>query len=215
MRIGFGEIIDFLLREVDGGFEIDPEIQDGPVDLENAFRELAGQRPHRRAGGALRSAVDQVGYRLGLGKIDLVVEEGPFGEFARPGDPGAQGAGALEQPGHDDGSAMALQFDHVLACERLRRRKEKHDAAVDRAPVGVDEVYEFCAPGRRNTSDEFLSHAPQIRPGQAHDANAAPSRRGGDGGDRLPANHPALLSAVDGVLRRSLLDLASDVPLLC
>ena len=84
------------------------------VQFADGARELALQRTHRRTGSTGRCSVDQVGNRLGLGKVHLAVEEGTSAEFARFGqprqDPGSGRAAVAGRPGRH-----GPQFEDILA----------------------------------------------------------------------------------------------------
>ena len=86
-------------------------------------------------------------------------------------------------------AAVALEFQHILAGEGVRRRKVEQDALVDGFPRGV---LEACQAGPARfwpLVAERFSQRKEIEPGQSHHADAtAPGRGGnsGDGGARLP-----------------------------
>ncbi|MNR10671.1 hypothetical protein D3C85_1269340 [compost metagenome] len=80
-----GEKIDFLLRKVDCGLDVDAQ-------ADQFFRQVIhtqGKSPLQRAQGIARrlcgTGLDQVGDCLGLGQVELVIEKGAFAEFTRPG----------------------------------------------------------------------------------------------------------------------------------
>ena len=75
---------------------------------------------HGAAGGLLAGGFDEIGDGLGLGQIQLVVEEGALAELARAG--GADAVDlqdAADQHVQNDGAAMALQLQHVFAGEAV------------------------------------------------------------------------------------------------
>jgi hypothetical protein len=76
--------------------------ENSPASERNAARAACG--------GA---AVDEVGDGLGLGEIELVVEEGAFGELAGARRARAECDDAREQQVHDHGPAVALQLQHI------------------------------------------------------------------------------------------------------
>ncbi len=97
-----------------------------------------------RACRLLGAAGDEVGNRLGLREVELVVEKRSLGEFAGLCKPRAKLDGGVNEHRHDDRPAMALQLQNRLACERAGRRKVKRDAAVQLLAAGVTK----CAVGR-------------------------------------------------------------------
>ena len=92
-------------------------------------RELAGERARGRARRRLGRCIDQVGHRLGLRQVESIVEERTPRELPRLGKPQAHRAPRLEaardQQAQHDRTAMPLQFEHVLAGVRMRRRESK------------------------------------------------------------------------------------------
>jgi hypothetical protein len=113
-------------------------------------REGAGQRTAGRAGGRLGAGVDQVGHRLGLGQVELVVEEGALGELAGLGQAQAgqarlAGVGALQrrlqaarqQQLQHHRAAVGLQFQHVFAGVAVRRGKVQRQPVVDGRAIGI------------------------------------------------------------------------------
>ena len=109
--------------------------------------------PDMRAAGAARggfgAGIDQVGDGLGLGQVDLVVEEGALGEFAGLGHPQADAPApglqaARQQQLQHHRPAMGLQFQHVLAGVGVGRREMDRQALVDGAAVGRAERQVGC-----------------------------------------------------------------------
>ena len=71
------EEVDLLFREVERGLDQHAQVdQSASTSACDLLRERAGQRPRRRSRGGLGAGVDQVGDGLGLGQVELVVEEG-------------------------------------------------------------------------------------------------------------------------------------------
>ena len=111
-----------------------------------SLRERAVERARGRARRRFGAGVDQVGDGFGLGQVELVVEEGALGEFARPGDAQARRArpvrrridrgggleAAREQQLQHDRAAVRLQLEHVFAGVRVRRREVERQALIDR-----------------------------------------------------------------------------------
>ena len=84
-RIGLLQKVDFLFREIQRGFDQHAQVDQRVAQHMDPVREHAGQRTAGASGCGFGAGIDQVGHRLGLGQIELVVEEGPLGEFTRPG----------------------------------------------------------------------------------------------------------------------------------
>jgi hypothetical protein len=78
------ERIQRFVGEVDGRFHVDAQqhqLLDHGLD---AAREHAVQRTSCSARGTVVAGGDQVGDGLGLGQVELAVEERPFAELTRP-----------------------------------------------------------------------------------------------------------------------------------
>ena len=150
-------------------------------------RELARQRAAGAAGRGLGAGVDQVGYRLGLGQVDLVVQKGPLAEFTRPRQPQTQTLAKLQAARHQQlqhhRAAVGLQFQHVFAGVGGRRREVDCQALVDHAAVGGAEWQVMRLACIQVALEQGLNDGRQVRAGQAHDAHRAASGGGGDGND--------------------------------
>ena len=78
--------------------------------------EAAGEeRTAERAAAAVEASMRSA--TLGLGQVELAVEEGAAGEFAGFGEAGAEFEAAGQQHLHDHRAAVALEFDDVFAGE--------------------------------------------------------------------------------------------------
>ena len=194
-HLAVGQEVDLLLGEVDGRLHVDPQL-DEPLDQRrDPPREGALQRAQGVLGGAPGAGVDQVGDRLGLGQVELVVEEGPLGEFARAGQAGAQLQAALQQQVHDHRAAVALQLQHVLAGEGVGAGEPEGDALVDH-PLGALEGAVEGVAGRGAVAQHRLGDRRAQGPGEANDADTPAPGRGGEGGDGVlvvKAGHGILL----------------------
>ena len=93
--------------------------------------EIALQRAQRGARRLLGSAVDQIGDGFGLGEIDFIVEKGAFAEFAGARQTRAQANHFAQQAIENHRPAMALQFEHVFAGERMRSGEKQRDTLIE------------------------------------------------------------------------------------
>ncbi|MNP52250.1 hypothetical protein D3C76_1466290 [compost metagenome] len=125
-----GEEVDFLFREVDRRFDIDPQTDQLLGEVMHTCRKCALQRPQGITSCLGRTGFNQVGNGFGLGQIKLVVEEGAFAEFPRSGKTAAQFQAALEQHIQNNGSTVALKFQHVFTGKRVWSREIQGDALV-------------------------------------------------------------------------------------
>ena len=119
LRIGLLQKIDLLFGKIERGLHQHAQLDQRIAQRMDLGRELPRQRPAGAAGGGLGVGVDQVGDRLGLRQVDLVVQESAFGEFARlchaQSDGGTSFDAARQQQLQHHRSAMGLQFQHVFA----------------------------------------------------------------------------------------------------
>jgi hypothetical protein len=131
------EGIQRFVGEVDGRFHVDAQqhqLLDHRID---AAREHAIQRTTCRARGTVVARGDQVGDGLGLGQVELAVEERPFAELTRPRLARTERDAARDQLLQQHRAAVALQFHHFFAGEAVRCREPQHDAIVDDLAVGI------------------------------------------------------------------------------
>ena len=136
----------------------------------------------RGAGGAGVACGDQVGDGFGLCEVELAVEEGALAELAGAcmarAERGAFGHDALE----DDGTAVRLQFDDVLAGEARGRGEEQGDAVVEDFIAGTHAHVMRVSRDKRDAAQRFGDRA-AARTGQAHHPDATGTGGGGDGDD--------------------------------
>ena len=126
--------VDFLLRKIEhrlGQRAQFGELRDQAVDRRGEF---AAERAQRRARRFAARGVDQVGHRFGLRQIELAVEKRAAREFARLGKARAGIEHGAEHRMRHHRSAVALQFEHVLAGIGMRRRKYSAMPSSMRSP---------------------------------------------------------------------------------
>ncbi len=145
--------------------------------------KLALQGAHRGARGLRGAAADQVGDRLGLGKVELVVEKGALGKFARTRRARAERQHTRQQQVEHHRTAVAVQLQHMFAGEGGRRREIQREAGVDQRAVSGPEIPPSRLARRWQRPQQAARDVRHVRSGNAHDANAALSGRRGDGGD--------------------------------
>ena len=183
----FFKEVDFLFGEIQRGLDQHAQVDDAVGQVVDAGREFARQRGHGAARGGHRGRVDQVGHGLGLGQVHAVVEEGAAGELAGLGQAqalvAAGGQAAVEHAAQHGGTAVALQLQHVLAGIGMRGAEVQRDAFVEQLAVHRFERQVVRVARREVALEQFAHQSGQIRTGNAHDADAAPSWCGGDGGD--------------------------------
>ncbi len=148
MGIRLAQEIDLFLRKIERGLHQHAQVHQRiaqPVDL---VGEGTRQRTAGAARGGFGAGVDQVGDRLGLREVDLVVQERALGELAGPRQPQARQArpargtvrlaGGLQAAGQQQlqhhGAAVRLQLQHVLSGVAVRRGKIQRQPLVDGLP---------------------------------------------------------------------------------
>ena len=96
-----GQVRDFLVGEVEGPLDEGADLDELGHRRVHPIGERAVERAPGEPGRLVRRRVDEVRHRLGLGEIELAVEERPFGELAGPGRAGAEGEHPAGHPVED------------------------------------------------------------------------------------------------------------------
>ncbi len=166
-------------------------MDEGVAQAVDLFGELARERAAGTARRGLGAGVDQVGNRLGLGQVDLVVQERPLGELAGLGQAQARQSGlrrlqaARQQQLQHHGPAVGLQLQHVLAGVAVRRGEEKRQPLVDGLALGVGKGQVMRLARLQRAAQQILHEGRQATARHAHDAHGATPWGGGDGGYRI------------------------------
>ena len=131
----------------------------------------------------MRCGIDEVRDRLGLGEVELAVEERPFGELARPGRARAEGEDPAGHPVEDNRAAVTLKLQRVLTGIGVRGGKPEGEPGVQGLAVTGQEP----GRGRDPRFRDPAHHRPRdlARPWTAHphDSDSAAPGRSGDGGN--------------------------------
>ena len=133
-------------------------------------------------------------------QVELVVEVGARGEFARLGDAQPDiGAGfetTREQQLQHDRTTVRLQLEHRFAGVRMRCRKVDREALVDRLAVGTEKGQIGRMARREHTRAQRSDHRAEVASRDANDADrAAPGRaRNGDDGLVMARQHPRIFA---------------------
>ncbi|MNP23714.1 hypothetical protein D3C76_1164320 [compost metagenome] len=135
-----------------------------------------------------RTGFNQVGNGFGLGEVQFVVEEGALTEFPRPGETATQFQAALEQHIQNNRTAMALQLQHIFACERVRAGEIQGNALVQHLVVFTEKRTVVSKSRLELATTEGLGRNAGQRPGNTHDAYTAATLSGGDGCDGFARN---------------------------
>ena len=189
-QVGVAQRVDLLVGKVERRLDQHAQLDQLVHQAMDLARKLAGQRAQRRAGRLRRAGLDQVGNRLGLGQVQLVVEKGTAGELARLRQPRTEFQAASQQLLHHHWAAVALQFEHVLAGKGMRRGKVEQDALIDSRASRVAEADQACQARRRPGAGQPFGKAASPTPGDTHDADATTAGRRGNGGDVVRLSVP-------------------------
>ena len=147
------EQFEVLVGKVDRRLDVAAQFYQRRFQTRNLGRELAAERIERRARSSRRTGADQVGHRLGLRQIELVVQERALRELSRPRRARAELEAALNQQRHHHRPAVPVQLQHVLAGEGTRRREVKRESRIDRRAGAIEESAQLCAAGLRQRAD--------------------------------------------------------------
>ena len=103
------------------------------VKLAKRAVRLAERLPALRLG----LGIHQIGQPLDLGQVHPPTVEGPAGELPRLGrtEP-FELRQRLQSRRHNGSPAMHMEFGHVLAGERVRRREEQDETVIDEIAIG-------------------------------------------------------------------------------
>ncbi|MPM33493.1 hypothetical protein SDC9_80069 [bioreactor metagenome] len=175
-RIGLLQKIDLFFREVQSRLHQHAQMDQRVAQRVDLFGERARQRTPRTARSRLGARIDQIGNRLGLGQIDLVVEKRPLRELPRLRQPqlrrrrARQLHAARYQQLQHHRPAMRLQLQHILAGIAVRPRKEQRQPPINRLPVPVRDR-QIVRLARVQRAPQQLPHK-RLKPLARHPHNA-------------------------------------------
>ncbi len=130
-RRGVFDDIDLLFGKIECCFDQHAQFDQALDQGMNGLRKLSGQRTQRSPNRLRRRCLNQVGNRLGLCEIELVVEICAAGKFARLCKTRAKLKAAGEQELQNHRAAVSLEFQHIFAGEGIGRRKVEQDSLVE------------------------------------------------------------------------------------
>ena len=112
-----------LVREIDRRFEMRHKPQEplAPAAIDPA--EMAVELAQGLAALRLRFGRREIGDRLGLGQVELVVQKGAAGELAGLGEPQSPPRQCRHDRRQNGAAAMHMKFGDILAGDAVRRRK--------------------------------------------------------------------------------------------
>ncbi len=184
-----GEEVDLLFRKIDRRLNVGSQLDERVGEAPDHRRELPLQGSHRSTSRLSRAGVDQVGDRLGLSQIELVVEKRTLCELARVGASRPELDDSRYQSLEHHLAPVTVQFQHVLAGVRVRCREEKRQTGIDRLVVRIREAGERRATRYRDLTKHDSSDFGRLDTGDPHDADPASTRRGCGSHDRVGVSH--------------------------
>ena len=185
-HLAVGEEVDLLVREVDGRFHIDAQPDQALHQLLDFAGELPLQGVHGAAGGLFAGGFNKVSDGFGLGQIQLVVDEGALAELAGAGRADAiDFQNAADQHVHDDGAAVALQLQHILAGEAVGGFEQQGDALIQYLALLILERQIFGVAHPRELAEHYPGDLFGGGAGDPDYADATTAWRGGLGHDRI------------------------------
>ena len=189
--IRLGKKVNFLIRKVDGALAKYAHFKKLLRDRMDALRELARERAKRTPRRLARGAVDEIEDRLRLGQVYLPVDESALRELARASAPSAKGQHPFKQHVEHHRATMPLQFQHVLAGKRMRPLEPDRNALIKRYAVRVAKTAKDRPSRCEFPTRQRLRYFRGQGPGHAHNADAAPPRRGRDRSYGIDSRHGA------------------------
>ena len=175
-----------LVRKIDRGLEMRQQPQQplAPAAIQGA--EPAFELAQRLAALRLGFGGGEVGHRLGLGQIELAVEEGAAGEFSGLGEAQAAPAECRDDRGQHGAAAMQVQFRDILAGDAVGSGEPQRQPVIDAlAGIGIAHPHMPREPSRRQTAGKRLHGRPGLGAGEADNGDGGAPRRGRRGVDRV------------------------------
>ena len=151
----------------------------------DAFRERAGQCIGGGAHCRLGRPVNQIRHRLRLRQIHPPVQKCPLAKLPGQRQPRPQRAAPLKQRPQQHRPAMRMQLHHILPGRTGRPHKTNHQPLIQHPPIRRQKPPQPRHPRRRQSPNQWPHHLKHPPPGQPHQPNRPPPRRGGDGDDCL------------------------------
>ncbi len=162
-----GKEVDFFLGKIDRRLDMHAQGDQRVLQRIHLAREHAFHRTQRGACTGLRTRGDEIGHGFGLGEIELAVEEGALGEFAWARQARPECAYPSQQGIEQDRTAMALQFQHVLAGVGGRGGEVQQQPAIDQFAVAIAEGGEMRVARLRRAAEQDFGHRRNGRTGHA------------------------------------------------
>ena len=134
---GAGLRVDLFLREIDVGFEVGEDAQQGIAQVGDGLAEATGELGIGRAQCQRRLRRDDIHDGLRLREVHFAIKESTLGELAGPGGsrPGLED-GFQNLAGHEN-AAVAADFQHVLAGVAVGFGEMGDDDVIDNMSLGI------------------------------------------------------------------------------
>src|ERR1022692_3146036 len=140
-------------------------------------REFAYQAPRRCANAGCCRGADEIGYRLRLSEVDLVIEKCPLGELTGLGQARAEIEAALQDQRQDPRATVTLELQNVFAGIRRRRGKEQRDAMIERVVIRAAKRSTRRHARHQRAADDAVDDAVEVWSRHPDDAEATAPRR--------------------------------------
>ena len=189
-----------FVGKVDRGFEMGERAGQPPRPIAVEAAKLAIELAQSVAPLGLGLGRGEIGDRLGLGQVELVVQKRAAGEFAGLGQPQPEPAQCRDNRRQNGAAAVQVELRDILAGKARRRRKPQDESVVEGlACLGIDEPAAARRPRGRKIAGERAHRARGVGAGQPqHRDGGAPGRRR-RGEDGVRARQHTLVSPLPGL----------------
>jgi hypothetical protein len=194
---------NIILGEIDAGFKKSDQFNQFLLHGLQAARDRAVQLLGGDFGLIERLRIDQIANRFSLGEIDAAVQKGAHGELSRLGETRASSDRQFNHTAENDRRSMRGNFHDVVGGVGMRLGKIRDHDFVDslRGNSNVSPCLRFNQFSELSVAGNELmlksqhggSDRLRLWARHADDSNPAPTRRRGDGDDRIVEIHAMIL----------------------
>ena len=188
-RIGLLEKVDLFLRKIERRLHQHAQMNERISQAVNLLGERTRKRTPRAARRSLGARINQIGNRLGLRQIDLVVKKRPLGELPRlsQSQPWQGRLRQLKTPRHQQlqhhRPAVRLQLQHILTRVTARPGKEDRQPLINGLPRAIGKRQVMRLTRIERPAQQLLRKRPQRLARHPHDTHGTTSWSGGNGDD--------------------------------
>ena len=189
-------IVDLILGEVNGRFNMGNHAEDLVTHRMDALRKVPRKMPRRHRQRCLRPRLDDIHDGLRLREVEPPVEESALRELAAFRRPCPRLPRELQRLAQRHESAVALQLHNILHRIRMRREHDEGQRLVDDLPLLIhDMAVDGMMAARQDERlavlrlEDLAGRLQRMLPADADDADAALTLRCRDGTDRISLLH--------------------------